>query len=69
MDATDSMPRIPGLRDKIATLERRLAHLDKRVNDPGRRGASRDFDRAEASAVRAGIECMRYVGDHRDGGA
>lgn len=63
----NSLPHVPGLKDKIATLKRRLAHLDKRVNEAGRTGATRDFDRAEASAVRAGIQCMEYVGERRGG--
>jgi hypothetical protein len=67
MDTSSSMPHVPGLKDKIATLKRRLGHLEKRINESGRTGPTRDFDRAEASAVRAGIQCMEYVGELRGG--
>ena len=54
-------PAVTGLSDKISTLERRAAHLETRVADHSRKSNSRAFDRAEASALRAAIECMRFV--------
>lgn len=54
-------PVIDGMSGKIAVLERRLAHLDRRLGDADRRPASKDFDRAEASALRAALKCMRYL--------
>lgn len=59
------LPVIEGLNGKIGVLERRLGHLDRRVKDSERKGATKDFDRAEASALRAAIVSMKYVRDAR----
>lgn len=60
------LPVIDGLNGKIGVLERRLGHLERRLGEPARKGATKDFDRAEASALRAALAAMRYVGARRD---
>jgi hypothetical protein len=55
------LPKITGLRGKLGVLERRREHLSRRISDPGRREASRDFDRAEESALGAAIAAMEYI--------
>lgn len=61
-----TVPVIDGLKGKIDVLERRLAHLERRLREPKRKGATKDFDRAEASALRAALASMRYVDAKRD---
>lgn len=60
-------PCINDLKGKITVLERRLAHLDQRVKSPDRKQSSRDYDLAEAAAVRGALECMRFVAQSRGG--
>lgn len=59
-------PVIDGLNGKVGVLERRLAHLERRLREPERKGATKDFDRAEAAALRAALNALRYVGKVRD---
>lgn len=58
--APPPLPIIDGLAGKIATLERRREHLERRLHGASR-GASADFDKAEESALRAAVKAMEYV--------
>jgi len=58
-------PVIEGLNGKVGVLERRLAHLEERLTHPERKGASQDFDRAEAAALRAALKAMKFVDEVR----
>ena len=55
------------LGGKITALERRAEHLARKLE--GQRGstASLDFDGAEASALEAAIEVLRWFHSARDG--
>jgi hypothetical protein len=58
-----ALPIIEGLNGKIGILERRLEHLKRRAEKST--GASRDFDLAEAGALRAALDAMRFVAQER----
>ena len=59
------LPETKDLADKRKRLERRRAHLRGRIDKRPQADASA-FDRAEASALDAAIECMAYV-EHQRG--
>ncbi len=53
---------INGLSSKIGTIERRIEHLERRLESRSpdyATTASADFDRAEISALKAAVLCMR----------
>ncbi len=54
-------PTITKIHDKVATLERRKAHLERRIADHGD-SQSTTFDRAEVGALKAAIEALRFHG-------
>lgn len=45
---------------RLAALRRRLAHLERRINEHTGRGTL-SFDRAEAAALRWGIEILERL--------
>lgn len=49
--------------ERIARLDRRVAHLQERIMNPHRREQSKNWDRAEASALRWAITVCRLAGD------
>lgn len=62
MTNTQDTQPIIGLTSKIGTLERRMEHLQRRLDARSRDyadSASADFDRAEIAAIRVAITCMR----------
>lgn len=61
----ESPPVINGLTAKIGTIERRIEHLERRIENRSSdyaSSASADFDRAEIAALKAAIACMRTHG-------
>lgn len=58
---SQSQATISNMNSKIGTLERRMEHLQRRLDVRPTYGEtpSADFDRAEISALRAAIQCMR----------
>lgn len=56
------IPKINGLTAKIGTAERRLAHLERRLDlrtNEYNTGASADYDRAEMAMLKSAIMTMR----------
>lgn len=59
------MKYINGLQGKIATLQRRKSHLERRLqkeDDRYAKTASADFDMAEIAALESGIEALEAYG-------
>lgn len=54
------MRTIKRINARIGVIERRVGHLQDRVDDPGRRDASKSFDKNEAGALEAAIVALRY---------
>jgi hypothetical protein len=60
--ATNTKPATDGMSGKMAVLERRLDHLNRRLEKGDYANtASADFDRAEMAALTTALQCMRYV--------
>lgn len=53
-------PVIVDLLHKLGTLERRRSHLRARLNGDHKNATSRSYDEAEAHALDAAIEALRY---------
>lgn len=56
------LPKINGITAKIGTAERRLAHLERRLDlrtNEYANGASADYDRAEMAMLKSAVACMR----------
>ena len=59
-------PDIQSVNAKIGALERRLEWVESRANDPTRKQATRDWDREEARALRAGLDALRFYRQEAD---
>ena len=55
-----NVPDVKDIADKRKRLERRRKHLLARI-EKRPEAESSGFDRAEASALAAALDCMRYV--------
>lgn len=65
----NELPDAKGFGGKIATLERRVEHLDRRIESGRGSVNSIDMDRGERSAlVKAALPAMRWVRSKMDGG-
>lgn len=68
MPPNDTLPDATGLGGRIATLERRVQHLDRRIESGHGSPGSVDMDRGERSAlVKGALPSMRWVRGRADG--
>lgn len=57
----NGVPIIAGVNAKIGTLERRMQHLQRRLDaDDYRSSNAAEFDRTEVEALRAAIRALRF---------
>jgi len=59
-------PRIERIDARMATLQRRLDHLERRLTDHNyASAASAEFDRAEIAALTAALVALNFVKESR----